>query len=184
LSLNVFFQTANHQLQGMTKNFTKSGLPWHGHECRSLFAGGTGILYCLPALCCHNNRLEQAMWIVQAMCSVLADYVCVTDDSIIHGADRFYATFNTVSTLWRATQHWNGGMEQRLLLLCTAVLPLSCFVLAHRAKSQGNLLDWQWYHGWWHITGSIAVALTVYVLYHCQNDEDGGKNNHSKVTIS
>jgi hypothetical protein len=178
LSRNVISKTINHQFHGMTKNFTKSGLPWHGTECRSLFAGGSGILYCLPALFCHNNRSEQLMWIVQAISSILADYVYVSHDSMFHGMDRFYATFNTAATLWRAAHNYHGGIQQVLLLLVTSVLPLSCFVLANRAKSQRNLLDWQWYHGWWHITGSTAVAFTVYVLYHSHNDEED-ENNHS-----
>jgi hypothetical protein len=170
-SWNVIFKSINHQFQGMTTNFTKSGLPWHGSECRSFFAGGTGALYGLPALFCCNNRLEQSMWIMQAMCSILADYVCVSRDSIIHGVDRIYATFNTAVTLWRAAQHSNGDMQSFLVLLFMSVLPLSCFVLAHRAKSQGNLKEWQWYHGMWHITGSLAVSFTLYVVYHCHSEE-------------
>jgi hypothetical protein len=159
------FQTIRHQLQGMTDDFCQSGLPWSGPQCRSPFAGGTGVLYSLPALCCQNNPLEQCTWILQAFLSVMADYVCIHDDSLFHGMDRFFATFNTVAMLWRAAWYLHP------LMLLLAILPLSCFVQANRAKAAGDLSQWQWYHGWWHITGSVAVAVAVHGIYYCGGEE-------------
>ncbi|KAG7346001.1 DDE superfamily endonuclease [Nitzschia inconspicua] len=128
-SLDVIFQTVLHQLQGLTDDFYQSGLPWSGPQCRSLFAGGTGVLYCLPALVCNNDRLEQGTWILQAVFSILADYVYIHGSSIFHGFDRYYATYNTIVTLWRATRQLHP------FVLITAIIPIACFVLANRAKA-------------------------------------------------
>lgn len=154
-------ETLRYQIRGMTEGFRKSGLPWNGDQCVSVFAGGTGILYCLPAFACQDYHLEQARWILQGLLSVMADYVHISHDSIFHGIDRFYATFNVLWTLWQATQRFNAWM------LLTSVLPLLCFVWANRAKEQNNLSHWHLAHGCWHITGSLAVTLVVFLVHHC-----------------
>ncbi|KAG7365414.1 hypothetical protein IV203_038618 [Nitzschia inconspicua] len=174
-SLDVIFQTVLHQLQGLTDDFYQSGLPWSGPKCRSLFAGGTGALYCLPALACNkNDRLEQVTWILQAVFSILADYVYIHGSSLFHGVDRYYATYNTIVTLWRATRQLHP------FVLITAIVPIACFVLANRAKARLELRQWQWYHGWWHISGSFAVATAVYGMYHCNTGEQQEQKHTSQ----
>ena len=191
---NYVVQTIQHQLQGMTEDFVKSGLPWSGNQCRSFMAGGTGILYCLPAMAIalaawhadheghtgfhaspvsiHHNLqyLEQAAWILQAYLSVMADYVHIHHDSVFHGLDRYYASFNTIVTLVRAAL-----VLSTMIMLALGSPPICCFVLANRAKTMAasdlekdhyyHLQQWHWWHGAWHVTGSIAVAVAVYWMY-------------------
>lgn len=162
---SVIFHTLWHQLQGMAGNdFCQSGLPWSGTEqccCRSVWAGGSGILYALPALTSTINPLEQCRWILQAVLSVLADYVHINDTSFVHGLDRWYATYNTVRMLWQCAQYLHPCM------LLLAIVPISCFVLANGAKKSKELRQWQWYHGGWHVTGSVAVAFAVFATHQC-----------------
>ena len=35
-------------------DFTSAGIPWEGLQCRSIMAGGSGIMYALPALVCPS----------------------------------------------------------------------------------------------------------------------------------
>jgi hypothetical protein len=162
-SNTVFFQ-----LKGMTNGFQKSGLPWTGIRCRSLMAGGSGLLYCLPAFVSCTNRLEQVTWVVQAFLSVMADYVHIHHDSAFHGMDRLFATYNTVRILWRSVILLNS------CVLILSILPITFFVLANQAKTQLDLQLWQVYHGCWHLTGSIAVSVVVFLIDNC-NDKDSSK---------
>jgi hypothetical protein len=190
---NNMIRTINFQLQGMTEDFSKSGLPWSGQQCQSFVAGGTGILYCLPSVsiavvaaactCAGNDvhvlsssfpltlrRMEQAAWILQAFLSVMADYVHIHHDSVFHGLDRYYASFNTVAMLIRAAFHLPG-----VTMLVLGCPPIACFLLANRAKTMATaagggdsnhyLQQWHWCHGGWHVTGSIAVTLAVYWMH-------------------
>ena len=85
-------------VDSMVHDFNASGIPWKGMQCRNLWAGGTGVLYALPALVCPTWP-ERAMWCVQAFLSVWADYFHIHHDSIAHGLDRWYArTHATFST--------------------------------------------------------------------------------------
>ena len=158
---NVILKTIYHQLKGMSDDFQKSGLPWDGTQCRSTWAGLSGILYCLPIFFCYNHRMEQIAWIIQAFLSIMADYLHIHHESYWHGIDRFYATYNVLSTIVRASY----GLHYTII--CTSIIPISCFVLANQAKNQQNLQSWQYYHGWWHLSGSIIVAYVVYLLYTC-----------------
>jgi hypothetical protein len=155
-------ETATLQVNGVTEGFRKSGLPWSGPECRSWIAGGSGILYCLPACFCTNNHLEQGAWILQAVFSVMADYVCVDRDSIFHGLDRCYATYNVLAMVCRALVrlHLHG-------VIVATITPLSCFVMANRAKQRLDLRAWHYWHGAWHVTGAAVVSFIVHLLYSC-----------------
>jgi hypothetical protein len=158
---NVILKTICHQLRGMSDDFQKSGLPWDGIQCRSTWAGLSGIVYCLPIFVCHNHRMEQTAWVLQAFLSIMADYVHIHHESYWHGIDRFYATYNVLSTIIRAS----FGLHYTII--CTSIIPISCFVLANQAKNQQDLHSWQYYHGWWHLSGSVIVAYVVYLLYTC-----------------
>jgi hypothetical protein len=149
-------------LKGVTKDFRSNGMPWKGSRCRSLIAGGSGILYALPALVCSSNHpLECVMWIVQAILSVLADYFHIHHDSMWHGVDRFFATFNLIATIVRAGTRLNSRV------LPFAILPVGCYVAANRAKTRLDLRAWHWYHFLWHVTSSWLTMLVVYLLYSC-----------------
>jgi hypothetical protein len=136
-------------------------------------AGGSGILFCLPAIVCQTNYLEQFAWILQATLSVMADYVFVDQESIFHGMDRYYATFNVVATICRALL----TVDLSVVVVAT-VVPLSCFAMANRAKQRLDLQAWHHWHGAWHLTGAVVVSFIVYLLYSCQSVES------ATVTVS
>jgi hypothetical protein len=160
-------KTVVEQARGMTEEFKKNGLPWTGPQTRSLLAGGSGILYCLPALFCKSNRIEQCIWCTQAFLSVMADYAYIDRDSWFHGIDRFFATANALAVMFRASY----GLKLDTLIIAT--IPFSAFILANRSKQQRCLQWWIYYHFLWHVTSSTSVAYTVYLLYNCPDyDED------------
>lgn len=170
--LNQVSKAITEQARGMTNDFKSNGLPWKGPECRSILAGGSGVLYCLPAFFCKSNRTEQCVWLMQALLSVMADYVYVDKDSCIHGIDRFFATANAVAIISRAAYGLNT------MIATLAIIPLSTFVLANRSKQQLNVQRWIYYHFLWHLTGSICIAFVIDLLYTCPDyDEDVSTEN-------
>jgi hypothetical protein len=150
------------QFNGIFRNHCDSTLPWKGYRCRSLRAGGSGCLYALPALA-TSNRWEQALWITQAILSVWADYFNIHHSSFAHGVDRVYAFANLAQIIVR------GGTILPPWMPLIAILPISCFMGAGRAKKTLNLEAWHWWHFGWHLTGGICAMLTVYLMYHCPN---------------
>lgn len=165
-------KAATAQARGLTHEFKTSGLPWNGPECRSLVSGVSGILYCFPALCCNGNRFEQIVWTLQAVLSILADYVYIGGESWIHGIDRIFATTNA------ATLALRGAMSLNFVFTVVATsVPISTFILANRAKQQLDLKGWIFYHFMWHITSSVAVTMSVYLLYACNKYREGGDDS-------
>jgi hypothetical protein len=152
------------QFNGIFLNFCDSTLPWKGHQCRSLRAGGSGCLYALPALA-TSNRWEQAIWITQAILSVWADYFNAHHSSFAHGVDRVYAFTNLVQIVVR------GGTILPPWIPLIVVLPMSCFMGAGRAKKTLDLEAWHWWHFGWHLTGGICAMLAVYLMHHCPDLE-------------
>ena len=171
--LQNIVKTVVAQARGMTEEFNNSGLPWTGHECRSVIAGGSGVLYCLPAFFCKNNHIEQCVWFTQALISVTADYVYVGRNSWIHGIDRFFATANTLAVIFRAI------FGLKIITVTLAIIPISCFILANRSKHQLDLQGWIFYHFLWHLTGSVIVAFTVYLLRTCPDYNEDHSTSYS-----
>jgi len=169
---STFLQIANTvviQVQETTiKEFQNPGLPWTVYECRSVIAGGSGVLYCLPALFCKSDNITQCIWVTQALLSVMADYVYVGRKSCIHGVDRCFATANTFAIIFQAA----FGLKSITMIL--AIFPISCFLLANRSKRKFDLKMWIWYHFLWHLSGSVNAAFATYLLYTCPdyNNED------------
>jgi hypothetical protein len=163
------------QIKGVTQDFCKSGLPWEGFQCRSAMAGGSGILYALPALVVvcsnHSNHdhpmVEQCLWMAQAMLSVMADYFHIHHDSLWHGMDRLCAMFNLIYISYRAWSRLNSWQVVVSLL----VFPVACYVAANRAKNRLDLAAWHWCHCGWHVTGGPLAALVIYLLYACPDDD-------------
>jgi hypothetical protein len=140
--------TLSLQLKGITKDFRNNGLAWKGSQCRSLIAGGSGILYALPALVCSNNHpLECVIWIVQAVLSVLADYFHVHHDSLWHGVDRIFATFNLIATILRAVAMLNAR-----ILPCGILLAAISLLIEPKN-------DWTFTHG----TGVTSCGMSLAV---------------------
>ena len=142
------------QFRCLFKEFTSSGLPWRGEKCRSLLAGGSGILYALAALGCPT-LWEQAMWVSQALISVWADYFHVHHDHVAHGIDRYYASFMTM----RMTFICFTRLQPYMALL--AVIPIGCCSRSAKAKADRDVDRWIFWHFWWHAAGSLLTLLAM-----------------------
>jgi len=158
-SFNVLATLAT-WFQGATTDFCKNGLPWEGSICRSKRAGLSGILYALPALVAFGHPFDQIMWSLQALLSILADYVYICQDSFWHGVDRYFAIFNLLSILARASGslHWSVGL--------LSIIPLSCYVNANKAKTLNDVNAWHFWHCLWHVTVGPVTTLAMYMLHH------------------
>ena len=159
--LRNVLKTLTVQTRGLTKEFRSNGLPWKGKKCRSILAGGSGVLYCLPALVCQSNPFEQCTWIAQGILSVIADYFFMDRDSLAHGIDRISATTLFVSMTFRAVT------KLRVTSLVLSIVPFFAFVLANRAKQKLDLQLWIYCHFLWHLTSSISTTIAIYLLYNC-----------------
>ena len=129
---NVYNALAR-QLRGLGDGFQRSGLPWDGDRCRSASAGGSGIMYALPSLLLSIGPAERAVWIVQAILSVLADYVHIHHDSAWHGIDRWFASFNALRVVYLGFR-----VVRPALAILLSVPPILSFVAASRAKTDGG----------------------------------------------
>ena len=158
--LRVFLNSTSMQIHGMLSDFRKSNMPWEGPQCRSILAGGSGVLLALPAVVCPNP-LEQLVWIVQGVLSFMADYIHIHHDSIWHGIDRYSALSNFIYLGFRSYHrlHWS------VLLWSTPCV--GCFFGANSAKSNLDLMAWHRWHCAWHISGAILAAMTIHLLYAC-----------------
>lgn len=159
-------RTCNNQIRALTHGFCNNNLPWEGECCRSIMAGGSGILYFLPALVCPSN-FEKMMWVLQAFFSVWADYFHIHHRSVAHGIDRWFATAMTARMIYLAAtrlQPWTA---------MTALGPISCFAGAGGAKKKMNLEAWHQWHLTWHITGSLLSLGTMHMIYFCEGQVEG-----------
>ncbi len=97
-----FIATARAHVHNMTTNFGRTCMPW-GPK-RSLFAGGTGALFIVPGIVMYVHDPDAphavrylAAFALQAVLSVMSDYVMTGRYSVWHGMDRWYASGMTVS---------------------------------------------------------------------------------------
>ena len=88
--------------------------------------GTLGVLFALPAACTPDPA-EQALWVFQALVSVLADYVYIGGPSPAHGVDRVLASFNFLRLAFLLSQ-------QAPELFALGLVPAALFVYAQRAK--------------------------------------------------
>eukprot|EP00629_Pelagomonadales_sp_RCC1024_P001845 CAMPEP_0119279244 /NCGR_PEP_ID=MMETSP1329-20130426/20455_1 /TAXON_ID=114041 /ORGANISM="Genus nov. species nov., Strain RCC1024" /LENGTH=118 /DNA_ID=CAMNT_0007279781 /DNA_START=162 /DNA_END=515 /DNA_ORIENTATION=+ len=90
--LGAFAAAVKRHRRGVTTDFCSNGLPahWTAAQSRGAFSGLTGALFVAPALATPLLG-EQALWLGQACCSVLADYVFIAAPHPMHGVDRIAA---------------------------------------------------------------------------------------------
>jgi len=175
-----FVETVQHavrvQVSGLSTEFCDNGMPWSSIEqCRSMTAGLTGILYAMPSFFVlgpaapagsSDNAtlllLERTAWIVTACFSVWADYFHIHRPSVAHGVDRIWATAMLLATIWRG-----GTLLAWWSPFVGAALPVTCFVLASRAKKRLKLRSWHYWHCGWHVTGAIIASFVVYSIHRC-----------------
>ena len=164
--LDIIYGTVKRQFRAVSKDFSWNGLPWEGEQCRSIKAGMSGCLFGLTALFCPSNRVEQTWWIIQAITSVLADYVYIDRRSIWHGIDRIWAQSSLLYLVIRGPKYIN--LVAGILLPSLAI---SCFILSNRAKMKKDLEQWHWCHFLWHIVAPAMTCLAMYLSYTCPPNE-------------
>ena len=166
-SLQKISETMKAQTRGMIGGFRENGLPWKGKQCKSLVVGVSSFFYCAPIFFCENNNIEKCLWLLQAILSVMADYIYIDRDSLVHGVDRYFAMANLSILIIRA------ACGLKAITMTIAIIPITAFILANESKRQRNLQRWMYYHFLWHLTGSIAVSFVTYLLHNCSDYEEG-----------
>ena len=161
--LEAIIHLVHTHVHAILMDASDSGIPWSGLQCRSIIAGGTGIMYALPALVCPT-WWEKSLWFVQAICSVVADYFEIHHKSYWHGIDRCVATMMTI----RAIVICATILRPWIALI--ALVPLSFYVGSSRAKKSKNLEAWKRSHCGWHVSGSLLVLLTSSCINYCSDD--------------
>lgn len=142
----------------LTSDFRHSALPFKRPACQSLWAGGSGILYVLPAFA-TPFLWESVLWILQAICSILADYTYVGQDHLVQGIDRWLATLMMIRLTVLFVLKTSIADAAAML-----VIPISCFLFANKAKGERSLPKWIFYHTLWHFSGGAASAWVTYVI--------------------
>jgi hypothetical protein len=160
----LLLDTISTQIRGIYHNFFWNGLPWEGLQCRAVKSGLSGIFFCLPALVCRQNRLEQAWWCWQATTSILADYCYINTHSAWHGIDRIIAQSSLLGIVFF------GHLQLYWWVIFIHIIPAgSCFMLANGAKQEQNLVKWQWMHFLWHVIGPAVCITGRHLTLSCRN---------------
>ena len=126
--LDTVATSLREQIRVRTTDLTASNMPptWTLDELRAPVSGLSGALFALPAACTPDPA-EQALWVFQAVVSVLADYVYIGGPSPAHGIDRVLASFNFLRLAFLLSQ-------QAPELFALGLVPAALFVYAQRMK--------------------------------------------------
>ena len=90
-----FVATAVSHVRNMTLNFGKTCMPWG--QKRSVWAGCSGAGFVLPGIFALRpedpaTHVVLAAFALQAVLSVMSDYVTTGRDSVWHGLDRWMSS--------------------------------------------------------------------------------------------
>ena len=157
--LDTVATSLREQIRVRTTDLTASNMPptWTLDELRAPVSGLSGALFALPAACTPDPA-EQALWIFQAVVSVLADYVYIGGPSPAHGVDRVLASFNFLRLAFLLSQ------QQAPELFALGLVPAALFVYAQRMKDLDRPEDWQLAHGLWHASGAAVACAATYSI--------------------
>lgn len=144
------------QIRALTTDLQNNNMPptWTLAEMQAPISGLSGALFALPALCTPYPE-EQALWIVQALVSVLADYVYIGGPSPAHGVDRVLASVNFLRLAFLL-----GQKTPELFAL--GLVPAGLFVYAQNMKDEDKPEAWQLAHGLWHVSGAAVACAGTY----------------------
>lgn len=144
------------QIRALTTDLQNNNMPptWTLAEMQAPISGLSGALFALPALCTPYPE-EQALWVVQASVSVLADYVCIGGPSPAHGVDRVLASVNFLRLAFLLGQ-------QAPELFALGLVPAGLFVYAQNMKDEDKPEAWQLAHGLWHVSGAAVACAGTY----------------------
>jgi hypothetical protein len=156
--LDTVATSLREQIRVRTTDLTASNMPptWTLDEVRAPVSGLSGALFALPAACTPDPA-EQALWVFQALVSVLADYVYIGGPSPAHGVDRVLASFNFLRLAFLLSQ-------EAPELFALGLVPAALFVYAQRMKDLDRPEDWQLAHGLWHASGAAVACAATYSI--------------------
>ena len=156
--LDTVATSLREQIRVRTTDLTASNMPptWTLDEPRAPVSVLSGALFALPAACTPDPA-EQALWVVQAVVSVLADYVYIGGPSPAHGVDRVLASFNFLRLAFLLSQ-------EAPELFALGLVPAALFVYAQRMKDLDRPEDWQLAHGLWHASGAAVACAATYSI--------------------
>ena len=195
------------------KNVTEEGgdvvvVPTVLLSCRSFWSGGTGILFSiLPNIVLLRRKLYYSSnhlqlnesstdpsmeiqllvvcWLIQGILSVLADYVYIDVNHMMHGIDRIWSMCMYCYMIYQSYY----TMSLPTLFLLNAIAG-SAYIVANSAKkvevgvtlfsttatnddgtmiavatTNNHIQRWMYYHGIWHIVGSTVSMIVMYLVY-------------------
>jgi hypothetical protein len=136
-------------------------MPW-GVK-RSVAAGCSGALFALPGVVAfrENDTTTHVMlyaFAIQAVLSVMSDYVRTGRDSVWHGLDRWMSSGMTVFMVWYA----HAALSPKHCAI--AAPPLFCLYNSKNAIARG---DWGGYVVWhtaWHVSAVVACCGVMYLV--------------------
>lgn len=159
LALRARFASQLHTHCATLKAFRSNGMPWPGRTCTSKMAGLSGIAYALPALV-SRTYFEQALWVLSAFLSIMADYVHIHEDSVYHGLDRVFASFQLLRCLLLGAVHLEPWTT-----LALAIVPMGCFIKGRDAKQFPEPSAWIFWHTLWHLSGGLLLFYGTHMMH-------------------
>ena len=157
----MLYLFVENQLKGLSYDFTVTNNQIE--DAQSVWSGLSGILYALPVFF-TPYLWERALWITQAVISILADYTYINVRHPVHGIDRIIATSNTLRI-------FNLGWDLlwgNTILTYVGWMPIASLFIAHFYKMKKRRAMWIFWHFMWHLTGGLLVAYVTYRIR--QND--------------
>jgi len=139
----------------MYSKFCSTNLPWKDESCKHILSGLSGVFYLLP-ICLSNSALwDNIAWIMQAILSIMADYIYIQQPHFIHGVDKVFAVYNISRIMFRVYP---------VSSLIPTIPMLILFVLSHYFKMVNNVQGWIYCHFCWHLVGGITCTYGMYLL--------------------
>eukprot|EP00668_Euglena_longa_P032582 GGOE01041955.1.p3 GENE.GGOE01041955.1~~GGOE01041955.1.p3 ORF type:complete len:160 (-),score=35.93 GGOE01041955.1:143-622(-) len=149
---------ARHILPVLHGLSTQSVYKWGKNH--SPWPGLSGLFYLLPILPVYlqGRFWEVAIWLLQALATVLSDGFYSGQPSVWHPVDRFIATWGTLYNATKVVWLCNCGAPCRLW--CALCIPpvLWCF---YCSKTAPDFPTYVFYHTCWHVIGGITVAIAA-----------------------
>ena len=138
-------------LHGERSSSLDKGHPW---DTRSLISGGSGIFYALPLLFGFPSLsyFEATYLVVQAIVSVMSDYVYVLCPSTWHLCDRYLSKLGVAYYAYVALSAGLG--------VFVSIWPpvVALFILGSYLRRNRNHVGYKYAHLAWHVGGGAAIA--------------------------
>ena len=139
----------------MYSKFCSTNLPWKDESCKHILSGLSGIFYLMPICLCTGTFLDNIAWIMQAILSIMADYLYIQHSHFIHGVDKVFAVFNISRIMIRVYP---------IASLTPAIPMLMFFALSHYFKIINKVHYWIYCHFCWHLVGGLTCTYGMYLL--------------------